>query len=894
MRRFLAAVLCCAFIVLLPASARAGLRGRVLDPTGAVIRGATVTVYGASQTLIASTTSDESGAFSLAGLPVGSYELEVRAADMDPVRRAAVVRAGAAPEEIEITLHLGGLSTTVTVTSSRGEVQDSFVQPVPVNIVDQAQLARRPMLVLPLALKEETGIQVQQTSANQGAVIVRGLTGQQVLHLFDGVRFNNSTFRPGPNQYLATVDPGSIERVEVVRGPGSSQYGSDSIGGTVNLLSVRPQPIEGGQRFHAAIRPFFRTADLSAGGSAQASFGGERWNLVVSGGGTRVQDLRAGGGGDSHAAVTRFLGLPSSVLGGRLQDTGFAQFGGQTRFGWRPSAGQNLTLAYHRGQQSGARRYDQLNGGKGDLVHFFDPQIFNLFYARWEKQHLAFLDTFSATFSLNQQQDDRRTQGGAGNPLSSIDEETNGVRVFGYQAQATTHIGARQTLAWGGEIYDESIDASRFSVNPLTQARRAQRARFPDGSRYGNYGAFAQHAVELFRSRLRVQSGVRYSAFRFRTFAGRNPFTAEGQPTVPDFSTTFDDVTFNTGAAFRVTNALRISGTVSRGFRAPNATDFSAIGLSSNGFEVSPDEARRLNATLANGGDSRAVSTGVAAGGLLPESAMNYEVGATVQGSRASASAGAFHYTIADFITKRAIALPGGAVGQPIGGQPIVSQNAAGLVFTGLDARPVLVRANAGRVRMRGIDASFQAELTRSLFTRTYFSYLRGIDVETGRPPEFETGLPPANGYVSLRWQPGSRPFWVEAYSMLSWRQDRLSSLELADQRIGATRSRSSIAAYFNNGAVARGLVRGGRLAATGETLAQVQDRVLGPGVNSAPMFLATPGYAALNLRGGIRTGRRSEMVVILENLFDRNYRYHGSGVDGPGLNVQVGYSYRF
>ena len=68
----------------------------------------------------------------------------------------------------------------------------------------------------------------------------------------------------------------------------------------------------------------------------------------------------------------------------------------------------------------------------------------------------------------------------------------------------------------------------------------------------------------------------------------------------------------------------------------------------------------------------------------------------------------------------------------------------------------------------------------------------------------------------------------------------------------------------------------------------------MGRGADRAPLFWATPGYGTLNLRGGYRLSERSEVTVILENLLDRNYRVHGSGVDGSGVNLQVGYSFRF
>lgn len=78
----------------------------------------------------------------------------------------------------------------------------------------------------------------------------------------------------------------------------------------------------------------------------------------------------------------------------------------------------------------------------------------------------------------------------------------------------------------------------------------------------------------------------------------------------------------------------------------------------------------------------------------------------------------------------------------------------------------------------------------------------------------------------------------------------------------------------------------GGVLLPTGETLPPVLARVLGPGVSSAPLFTRTPGFATLNLRGGFQVSERTDLVVVLENLLDKNYRIHGSGVDAPGFNL--------
>jgi outer membrane receptor protein involved in Fe transport len=525
------------------------------------------------------------------------------------------------------------------------------------------------------------------------------------------------------------------------------------------------------------------------------------------------------------------------------------------------------------------------------------------------------------TFSFNRQRDDRQTQGGSGNPLAPIDYEFNRTDAYGYQVQGLTHLGRRQFLTFGGELYDEYIASQLTRLNLVTQQFIGSlRARFPDKAHYQTYGAFIQETADVLASRLRLTGGVRYSAFFFKAFAKDNPLGPGGVPTVLDTSLRTDDVTFNVGASVFVTPQWTLSAIVSRGFRAPNVTDLSSIGLTSNGFEVSADEGIARDGLIGTTADATAQSSGQPVSALGPESLYNYEFTTKYHHDRARWTFSFFDAEISDFISKRALILPLGAVGQTIGGQPIIFQDANGWVRVPVDNRPVILRVNAGDVRIYGLETAVEFRPSTAWTIRGHFFYLRGRDKQAAPlpppvpgvisirkapdAPEIEGGLPPATGFLSLRYDPPGQRYWIEAYSHVVSYQDRLSSIELADQRIGATRSRSSIAAFFNNGARARGLTGPGPdgrfgteddvLLATGETLAQVQDRVLGPGITSAPFFLRTPGYGTLNLRGGYRLGDHSEIIFILENILDRNYRTHGSGVDAPGVNLSVHYRIRF
>jgi hemoglobin/transferrin/lactoferrin receptor protein len=376
--------------------------------------------------------------------------------------------------------------------------------------------------------------------------------------------------------------------------------------------------------------------------------------------------------------------------------------------------------------------------------------------------------------------------------------------------------------------------------------------------------------------RLTAHLGVRYSLFNYhQTSAGNLLLNVEES---------FDDVTFNTGLTFTINRHFNLTGNISRGFRAPNVNDFAATGLSGLGFEVSPDEGVRLNGSTG----TRPLQP------IRAEQLYSYEVALRFLASRFSGSVAVFDSEISNLIERRTLLLPAGAVGQLVGGQPIIRQDATGAVFTSLSSSAVFVRTNALKVRLRGIESSMAVKLRHDLALNANAFYVRGTDLHTGAPPNLENGIPPLTGFVGVKWEPSGRSGWIELYSNFAAPQRRFSDNDISQARIGGLRTKEEIAGFFNGGAVPRGLVRNGILLPTGETLAQVQLRLLGPGLLPNQLFTKNPGFALLNLRGGFRIGERSSITLILENIFDKNYRTMGSGIDGPGTNAAVRYSFNF
>ena len=168
--------------------------------------------------------------------------------------------------------------------------------------------------------------------------------------------------------FFNLADASRLDRIEVVRGPSAAEYGSDAVGGTVNLVSQMPSLAVKGRETRGEGSTSYRSADNSFGSDALIRYAGEKASMGVSASGRRINPLRAGRGIDSRGAVTRFLGLPAETPDGRLPDTGFTQYGGALHAQWAPTSSRHLAGRYERAQQDGGKRYDQLMGGDGNLI----------------------------------------------------------------------------------------------------------------------------------------------------------------------------------------------------------------------------------------------------------------------------------------------------------------------------------------------------------------------------------------------------------------------------------------------------------------------------------------------------------------------------------------------
>nr|MDA3873244.1 TonB-dependent receptor [Kiritimatiellia bacterium] len=210
---------------------------------------------------------------------------------------AVVITSGGSKGPINVLDSLNVTSTRLPVSG----VDSSQA----LTIVSSSELREKAPRTPAEALRNKPGIWVQRTGHLGGAPIIRGFMGNQVLYLFDGFRQNTAGLFAGPNSNLQNIDVLDVDRIEVVRGPGSVLYGSDAIGGIVNVITVEEPVFSNTPMFGG--RSYLRYATADEEKSARQEFFISSPTLFVSGGlsARNIEHVRTGNGENADPSDSR-------------------------------------------------------------------------------------------------------------------------------------------------------------------------------------------------------------------------------------------------------------------------------------------------------------------------------------------------------------------------------------------------------------------------------------------------------------------------------------------------------------------------------------------------------------------------------------------------------------
>ena len=616
----------------------------------------------------------------------------------------ASVDSATGPVRRETMLRVVTVTATRTATDVRNVAAPVLVMD---SLVIRSQLANG---VADL-LRREAGVDVVGTGVNQTRPTIRGQRGQRILLLEDGMRLNNSRRQQDFGEIPTLVDVDQLARVEVVRGPASVLYGTDAIGGVVNLITRAP-PLGGPDKVSGRIGyQYGGSGALSKTTGALAGNLGD-WAFVVSGSARVAGDYEAPAG--SYGKVTLAGDTP-------LQHSGVRDRNAAGTLSLRAAEGLDVYAKYER--------YGADNAGFGYVPPTLigsDPTRIEILYPKQDfgkftaGMHAAALgspvaDRLDLTAYRQRNTRDMRqhifaffgpgTPAGAGVDITSAN--FTDITSAGFRAEATK-VASRTVVTYGLDYFHDnsantdSIKTTVVGFGP-PQSQFSNRAQIPNATLF-SYGAFAQADVLLHeRFSLIVGGRGQYLESSPELTAGRADSLA---------SHSNGTAVYASSVVWRFARGTSLVATVGRGFRAPNLVERYFDGPTPEGSayqKATPD--------------------------LRAETSLNIDGGIKYRNDWLTGEALLFQNDIHDAI----IAAPNG---------------------TKLGKLPVYENVNVGRLRTTGTELSLSALLGAGFTAGANYSTVKSTNVAQPNVPVGDTYASKVN--ASLGWASAGGHFWTE------------------------------------------------------------------------------------------------------------------------------------
>jgi len=495
--------------------------GRLLHSlTGDPVADATVTI----EPLKRSTRTKLDGTFTLDNVPAGTYAFVASADGFVASRRDVRVVAGMVP--IDFTID-PVLEFTESV-SVQGENRSAFAAAQPIAVLSGQDLGRELEGSLGAALKTQPGVAERSSGPGASRPIIRGLDGDRVLILEDTHGMGDVSSQSA--DHGVAINPATAAKIEVVRGPATLLYGSNAIGGLVNVVT----------------NTVVTEITTGAGGAA----------------GTRGTVTMDGGTGASDGGIAGSYGWTTGPLVWHLSGSG--RKSGDVRTPERTiehtsvASGQGtlgLSWVGAKGYVGAAYGYDRasygvpaLDGGGVELT----PRRHSL-TARAERRELGGLvSSVRASFAYRNYEHEELEGGVSGTLFANTQAEGN---VF-----VTHRPAGRVTGTWGGAFLARSFSATgEEALTPPVDVRAGALFVFEE---------VAWNTVSL-------QGGVRAE------FASYSP---ERDRRARDFT----DVSFSSGLVWRPSSAVTLAASLARTSRRPALEElyFDGLHIGNYAYEV--------------------------------------------------------------------------------------------------------------------------------------------------------------------------------------------------------------------------------------------------------------------------------------------------------------------
>ena len=625
------------------------------------------------------------------------------------------------------------------VILSKKVVKDFDNLPNQVEIIDQKEIEFQNFQTTAEMLSNSGKLFVQKSQQGGGSPSIRGFEASRVLLLVDGIRMNNLIFRAGHLQNVITVDENMLGNVGIFYGPSSTLFGSDALGGTVNMNTKKANYLSKAKKsFTGAINTRYGSVNEEKSVAFDLNFAKENFASLTIFSYNDFGDLKMGekkyhnGGffGERPTYVETVNGVDVVVANDNKyvqKFTGYKQYNVLQKLAYKTNAGFEHQLNLQFSTTTDVPRYDRLSETTGSgLKHaewYYGPQqrILGIYSLSKEK---AFLNS-NMTFNLAYQnvKESRHNRRFGNYNLQHREED---VTIYSATLEMERKF-SRGELFYGFESYFETLNSSAYAQNINTGVISGLDSRYPNGDN------------NMFRNDLYVSYNENISTKTFWNIGGRVGYTTLKSSINNDayFSLPFNTISQGNltysgtlGIKHNASANFAIKGNISSGFRVPNIDDLAKIFESGGGYLVVPNE------------------------DLKPEKSVTADLGIEIQSdSKKVKFENTYFYTrLFDAIVT----------------DNFTYQGQSEIMYDGTLSQ-VLANQNQGKAFITGISTNFYAQLIPQLDFNASFNYTLGriIEDEGNQPLDH---IAPYYGKVGLTYKVSKVN--LEAYLLYNGKKD--------------------------------------------------------------------------------------------------------------------------
>ena len=625
------------------------------------------------------------------------------------------------------------------VVLSKKIVKDFGNLPNQVEIIGQKEIEFQNFQTTAEMLSNSGKLFVQKSQQGGGSPSIRGFEASRVLLLVDGIRMNNLIFRAGHLQNVITVDENMLENVGIFYGPSSTLFGSDALGGTVNMNTKSAKFLsETNKKFSGGIITRYGSVNEEKSVAFDLNYAKDNFASLTIFSYNDFGDLKMGEKknhngkffGERPTYVETINGVDQVVTNDNKyvqKFTGYKQYNALQKFAYKTSSGFEHQLNLQFSTTSDVPRYDRLSETSGSgLKHaewYYGPQqrILGIYSLSKEKAFLNSDMTFNLAYQNVKESRHNRRFGNY-----NLQHREENVNVYSATLEMERKF-SKGELFYGFESYFETLTSSAYGQNINTGEVSSLDSRYPNGDN------------NMFRNDLYISYNENISTKTFWNIGGRIGYTTLKSSISDDtyFPLPFNNISQGNltysgtlGIKHKPSQNFAIKGNLSSGYRVPNIDDLAKIFESGGGYLVVPNE------------------------DLKPEKTITTDFGIEVQSDSQKIKFETIYYYTRLF--------------DAIVTDNFTYEGQSEIMYDGTLSQ-VLANQNQGRAFITGISTNFFAKLITQFDFSASFNYTLGriIEDEGNKPLDH---IAPYYGKIGLTYR--ANKLNLEAYMLYNGKKD--------------------------------------------------------------------------------------------------------------------------